>query len=123
MRFLCGENGNIGRAWKEASDVFGFPLEQCCGKGYEIEGLKTYENIDDAIVGKDFICTDSLPAHALEAFKKCQVTKAVMDKANKGALLNPCPPFYRGKEVSEDVIASEYFVGYPYISCYLFHLL
>lgn len=111
---FCGENGNIGRAWKEASDVFGFPLEQCCGKGYEIEGLKTYENIDDAIVGKDFICTDSLPAHALEAFKKCQVTKAVMDKANKGALLNPCPPFYRGKEVSEDVIASEYFVGYEF---------
>ncbi len=37
-----------------------------------------------------------------------------MDKANKGALLNPCPPFYRGKEVSEDVIDSKYFVGYEF---------
>lgn len=37
-----------------------------------------------------------------------------MDKANKGAVLNPCPPFYRGEEVSADVINSEYFVGYDF---------
>ncbi len=37
-----------------------------------------------------------------------------MDKANKGALLNPCPPFYRGKEVSQDAIDSKYFVGYEF---------
>lgn len=111
---FCGENGNIGKAWKEASDVLGFQLEQCCGKGYEIRGLKTYENIDEAIIGKDIVCTDSFPDDALETFKKCQITKVVMDKANKGALLNPCPPFYRGKEVSEDVINSKYFVGYKF---------
>ncbi len=34
--------------------------------------------------------------------------------ANKGAVLNPCPPFYRGEEVSDDVIDSEYFVGYGF---------
>ena len=111
---FCGKKGNIGNTWKEAADVFDFRLEQYCGKGYEIEGLKAYENIDDAIVGKDIICTDSIPDNELEAFKNCQVTKAVMEKANNGALLNPCPPFYRGKEVSEDVIDSEYFVGYDF---------
>ena len=111
---FCGMNGNIGNAWKEASDVFGFSLEQCCGKGYEIEGINTYEDIDEAVVGKDIVCTDSLPSNALAAFNKCQVTKAIMDKANKGALLNPCPPFYRGEEVSADVIDSEYFVGYEF---------
>lgn len=37
-----------------------------------------------------------------------------MQKANKGAVLNPCPPFYRGEEVSEDVIDSKYFVGYDF---------
>lgn len=42
------------------------------------------------------------------------MTKAVMEKANKGAVLNPCPPFYRGEEVSGDVIDSEYFVGYEF---------
>ena len=37
-----------------------------------------------------------------------------MDNANKGAILDPCPPFYRGEEVSADVIGSEYFAGYRF---------
>lgn len=34
--------------------------------------------------------------------------------ANEHAVLNPCPPFYRGEEVSGEVIESEYFVGYEF---------
>lgn len=114
-KFLfCGANGNIGKAWKETAEVFGFELEQCCAPGFEIDGLKVSYDINDAIIGKDIVCTDSLPEKYLELFSKCQVTKAVMDKANKGAILNPCPPFYRGEEVSTDVIDSEYFVGYEF---------
>lgn len=114
-KFLfCGENGNIGKAWKEASDVLGFELEQCCAKGYEIDGIKNHYNIAEAIVGKDIICTDSLPASELEAFKNCQVTQDIMDLANEGAVLNPCPPFYRGEEVTKDAIDSDYFVGYEF---------
>lgn len=116
---FCGRNGNIGLAWKEAADVMGFDLEQCCGKGYEIEGIVTYDNISTAIKGKDIICTDSLPSNILADFKKCQVTKSAMDMANEGAILNPCPPFYRGEEVSEDVIQSKYFVGYEFKKCLL----
>lgn len=114
-RFLfCGENGNIGLAWKEASDVMGFDLEQCCAPGYEIEGLTIHHNILEAIKGKDIVCTDSLPAAVLDDFKDCQVMVEAMKLANKGAILNPCPPFYRGEEVSEEVIASDYFVGYEF---------
>lgn len=119
-KFLfCGKKGNIGLAWKEASEVMGFELSQCCGEGYEIDGLKNFYNINEAVVGKDIICTDSLPSDALADFKNCQVTKAVMDMANKGAILNPCPPFYRGEEVSDDAIESEYFVGYEFKKCLL----
>lgn len=116
---FCGQNGNIGLAWKEAAKVMGFSLEQCCGKGYEIDGLTTYSNIREAITGKDIVCTDSLPTKALADFKDCQVTKEMMDLANEGAVLNPCPPFYRGEEVSADVIDSEYFVGYDFKKCLL----
>jgi ornithine carbamoyltransferase len=42
------------------------------------------------------------------------VTLERMKKANDNALLNPCPPFARGEEVSADVIDSEYFVGYGF---------
>lgn len=116
---FCGKKGNIGLAWKEASEVIGFNLSQCCGRGYEIDGIETYDNINEAIVGKDIVCTDSLSESVLDDFKNCQVTKTVMEKANEGAILNPCPPFYRGEEVSDDVMESEYFVGYEFKKCLL----
>ena len=33
---------------------------------------------------------------------------------DKGAILNPCPPFYRGEEVTDEVIESAFFVGYAF---------
>lgn len=119
-KFLfCGVRGNIGFAWKETAETIGFQLEQCCPPGYEMEGVVSHNNINDAIVGKDIICTDSLPQDVLKDFEGVQITKEIMDKANKGAILNPCPPFYRGEEVSDDVIDSEYFVGYEFKKCLL----
>lgn len=116
---FCGKNGNIGLAWKEAADVLGLDLEQCCAKGYEIGGIKTYDNILEAVKGKDIVCTDSLPPSIAKDFMNCRVTKEAMDMANEGAVLNPCPPFYRGEEVSDGVIASKYFVGYEFKKCLL----
>lgn len=111
---FCGQKGNIGLAWKEAAKIMGFELSQCCGVGYEMEDIQVYHDIQEAIAGKDIVCTDSLPSGVLEDFRKCQVTREIMEKANEGAILNPCPPFYRGEEVSEDVIESDYFVGYEF---------
>lgn len=111
---FCGKSGNIGLAWREASKVMGFELSQCCGIGYEMEDVQVYHDIETAVKGKDIICTDSLSAEERNDFKGCQVTKRVMDMANRNALLNPCPPFYRGEEVSEDAIQSDYFVGYAF---------
>ncbi len=110
----CGKSGNIGLSWKEAANVMGFELAQCCPKGYEMEGVQVFRDIKEAVKGKDIICTDSLPANILGDFEHYQITKEIMDMANENALLNPCPPFYRGEEVSEDVIDSDYFVGYHF---------
>lgn len=111
---FCGRSGNIGLAWKEASKVMNFSLSQCCGRGYEMSDIPVYHDIREAVIGKDIICTDSLPAKVIDEFKNCQVTLEVMQFANKGAVLNPCPPFYRGEEVSRDAIESDYFVGYRF---------
>ena len=116
---FVGERGNIGLAWKEASEVMGFSLEQCCVKGYEIDGLVTYYNICEAIIGKDIICTEPLSSDILADFKNCQVTTKVMENANPSTVLNPCPPFYRGEEVSKEVIESNFFVGYEFKKCLL----
>lgn len=111
---FCGKSGNIGLAWKEAAEVMGFELSQCCGAGYEMEDVTVYHNIKEAVKGKDIICTDSLPVDVINDFRECQVTGEVMAMANPNAVLNPCPPFYRGEEVSDEVIESEYFVGYEF---------
>ena len=117
-KFLfVGTKGNIGNTWKAASELKGFELEQCCPGGYEIDNINFHTNIDEAVIGKDIICTDSIPNKAKEEFKNYQITLLHMQKANQGATLNPCPPFFRGEEVSEDVINSDYFVGYGFKKC------
>lgn len=116
-RFLfVGAASNIGYAWKEASELLGFSFEQCCPPGYEIEGVKASADMTKAFVNKDIICTDSISSNYQVDFKEYQVTLEHMKLANHDALLNPCPPFYRGEEVSSDVIDSSYFVGYDFKS-------
>lgn len=111
---FVGAKGNIGMAWKEASDLFGFELTQSCPVGYEINGVTVEHNLREAIIGKDVVVTDPINKDILKDFVNHQITKSLMDTANPNALLNPCPPFYRGEEVSADVIDSHYFVGYEF---------
>lgn len=111
---FVGADGNIGRAWKEASQAMGFSLMQSCPEKYAVSGVDCVTNLNEAMVGKDIVCTDSLPSECRANFKDYRITKELMDLANKGALLNPCPPFYRGEEVSDDVIESDFFVGYDF---------
>lgn len=111
---FIGADGNIGRAWQEAALAFGFAFRQCCPGGYEIPGAAVIPDIAEAIQGSDVILTDPLPEKALGDFQSYQVTTARMQQANAGALLNPCPPFTRGGEVSADVIESDFFVGYSF---------
>ena len=116
---FIGEAGNIGRAWKEAADVLGLSFVQCCPQGFEMDGVKVCHDLDEAIADADIVCTDAWPGEHREAFRTFQVTKRRMEAARPGALLDPCPPFTRGEEVSEDVIDSSFFAGYSFKSCLL----
>lgn len=111
---FCGTCGNIGLAWKEAAEVMGFSLTHCSPNKYRIENISHCSDINVAVKNKDIICTDSIPQKILPDFMNYQITKAIMEQANSGAVLNPCPPFFRGEEVSSDAIDSEYFVGYSF---------
>ena len=116
---FIGETGNIGRDWKEAADVLGLSFVQCCPQGFETDGVKVFHDLDEAMADADIVCTDAWPGKHREAFRTFQVTKRRMEAARPGALLNPCPPFTRGGEVSEDVIDSDFFAGYSFKSCLL----
>lgn len=111
---LVGKKGNIANSWHAASQVLGFHLVQSCPEVYQIGDCLYEPELQKAIINTDIVCTDSLSSTDLEAFKKHQLTLEIMAQANPGALLNPCPPFFRGEEVSSEVIASDYFVGYEF---------
>ena len=115
---FVGARGNIALAWKEAAALFGFELTQSCPPKYAMEGVRNIPDLMQAAMGKDVICTDSLSADKLPDFRNYQITPEVMRNAK---LLNPCPPFYRGEEVSAEVVrdGSFGFVGYDFKSCLL----
>lgn len=114
-RYLfCGCRGNMGLAWLEAAQVLGFELAQCCPPGQELPGVRVHHDVLAAAPGQDIFCTDSLPAGLAEAFRPCRVTRDALALARPGALLNPCPPFFRGEEVAADAIDSPAFVGYAF---------
>jgi len=114
-KFLfAGASGNIGLAWKEASELMGFSLTQSCPIEYKMQDVDYIGNLKEAIVGKDIVCTDSFSSDKVKDFSEYQITLKLMKSANSNAILNPCPPFYRGEEVSADAIDSAYFVGYSF---------
>ena len=114
-RYLfCGVSGNIGLTWKDAAEVLEFDFAQCCPEGYEMNDIPIYHEIEKVIVGKDIICTDSYPSGVDIEVSQLQITTQRMKLANEYALLNPCLPFFRGEEVSEDVIDTKFFVGYQF---------
>jgi ornithine carbamoyltransferase len=113
---FVGIKGNIGLAWREASLAFGIKLNQCCPPGYEMEDIVAAHDLKKAVANSDLVITDPMPQSVRES-TDCltyQVTSQIMESANHGALLNPCPPFFREEEVSKEVMDSAYFVGYAF---------
>jgi ornithine carbamoyltransferase len=114
-KFLfVGAKGNIGLVLKEAADSMGFSLIQSCPAGYELEGVEVIHDLKEAVQNIDVICTDSIPQDAFKDFENYKITLDIIKLANKHCIFNPCPPFYRGEEVSDEVIESSHFAGYEF---------
>ena len=117
---FVGAKGNIGQSWLEASQALGFKLYQISRVGYELgketETYKFSENLKEVVKLCEVVLTDGIPEELRNAeyISEYQITTEVMELAQKNAILNPCPPFVRGEEVSEAVIDSKYFVGYEF---------
>lgn len=114
LRYVfVGADGNIGRAWQEAARAFGLDLVQCAPAGLEIPGATATDDIEAAVACADVIITDG-PGPQAEALAPYRVTAEILRAAPAGVRLNPCPPFLRGMEVSEDAIEHPAFVGYGF---------
>jgi ornithine carbamoyltransferase len=115
---FVGPSGNICNSWAEVSTVMNLDFNHVCTNGYELKkdslNYKFHTELSDILEKSDVILTDSLPngLRTNEYINKYQITLERMKLTKDNSILNPCPPFFRGEEVSEDVISSDYFVGY-----------
>jgi len=114
LRFLfVGADGNIARAWQEAARVLALDLVQCSPAELATPGLRWEGDIDVAVRSADVILTDG-PGRHEDLLRPFQITGTLLDTAPPGVLLNPCPPFQRGREVSVDAISHRAFVGHNF---------
>lgn len=120
-RYLfVGAAGNICDTWLEAANLLGFPVTQACLPQYRssVTGptLDFTEDLEQAIRTADIVLTDGLVPELRneEYLSRYRITASLMSKARPGALCNPCPPFTRGGEVSEDLVESACFVGHGF---------
>jgi ornithine carbamoyltransferase len=117
---FVGTASNISRSWMEITRVMDLKFNHICTSGNEMgisnSNYQFSTKLESILTGSDVVLTDSLPSQCLnnDYISKYQITLDRMKLTNAGALLNPCPPFYRNEEVSDEVLNSEYFVGYAF---------
>ncbi|WP_243226362.1 hypothetical protein [Microbacterium sp. CIAB417] len=76
-------------------------------------GARWVEDLATAIRSADVIITDDPGRHA-EVLAPYRITASLLDAAPRGVRLNPCPPFIRGREVSDDAVTHPAFVGHAF---------
>ncbi len=117
---FVGERANISHSWKIAAEVLNLKFNHVCVSGNEIKendkNYSFYTELNQVLTDSDVILTDALPRNLKtnEYKEKYQITLERMKQTKINSILNPCPPFFRGEEVSEDVIKSDYFVGHKF---------
>lgn len=117
---FVGPAGNISRSWANIAKVMNLKFNHVSVVGNELfeqsPNYKFHTELEEILTSSDVVLTDSLPnqLRTEDYIRKYQITLERMKLTNKHSILNPCPPFFRNEEVSEDVISSEYFVGYAF---------
>lgn len=120
-----GDGNNIANSWINLAAKLPLQLVICAPGGYEpdsktlsyarAQGLSKIEVISDpvaAVSGADVIYTDVWASMGQEAeaaerrkiFMPYQVNSALMQHADKDALVMHCLPAHRGDEITDDVV-------------------
>ncbi|MNS32910.1 Ornithine carbamoyltransferase [compost metagenome] len=117
---FVGPAGNISRSWTDVAKVMNLNFNHVSSAGNEIteqsHNYRFHTELEEVLKHSDVVLTDSLPSQFRtdEYIPKYQITLERMMLTKKNSMLNPCPPFFRNEEVSEDVICSDYFVGHSF---------
>lgn len=116
-----GDGNNMCHSYINAARQFDFNLRIACPEGFDPDPDLVTANQgrvfitrspEEGVTGSDLIVTDVWASMGQEEEQKereqkfagFQVSPALMDKANEGALFMHCLPAHRGEEVSEDML-------------------
>lgn len=117
---FVGPPGNIARTWMHMARAMKLRFIHVCMPGHEMAPesghYRFVPSMEEALRESDVVLTDSLPqAFRDEGYLSVyRITPERMDLAKPGAILNPCPPFRAGEEISEACLTSPYFAGYAF---------
>lgn len=117
---FVGGLGNILYSWAKIAEVMDLQFNHVCELGNRLKeddsNYKFHTNLEEVLKVSDVVLTDPLPEELKtdEYISKYQVSLDRMKLTKDNSILNPCPPFFRNEEVSEDVIKSQYFVGHEF---------
>lgn len=128
LKFVfVGEGANISNTWFEIAAKLDLNITQVCPIGYEINQelydyaksnskgeVRITHDLTEGLKNADIVLTDGWPPEIeeLTKFMPYQLSIDKLKSANKGCLVNPCPPINRAHAVPTEVMDSEYFIGY-----------
>jgi ornithine carbamoyltransferase len=107
-----GDGNNVARSLIEACWLVRAEVAIACPPGYEPGGIAVTNDPSEAVKDADVVVTDTWASMGQESeaderakvFAAFRVTKALMDKAARGAIFMHCLPAHRGEEVDAEVI-------------------
>lgn len=120
--FLGDGDNNMARSWIWASERLGFELVIAAPEGYQPPAdllgrlsagtVRVEADPAAAVDGADVLYTDvwvsmgqeEESARRLQELAPYQINKALVARANPGAIVLHCLPAYRDKEISEEVL-------------------
>lgn len=118
---FIGAEGNIANTWFQLAEKLNLNLTQVCPEGYEIRydlfkdagsNINITNSMEEGIKDADILLTDGWPITDPDIFLPYQINMNILKLADKSCLVNPCPPFTRGNEITDEVIKSGHFIGY-----------
>lgn len=128
LKFVfVGGGGNIVNTWFAAAGKLNLNITQVCPRGYEVDkevydfavnnskgNIEITQDIEAGVKNADIILTDGWAEgeEHIEKLRNYSINMDVVKLANKDCIVNPCPPFTRGHEITAEVINSKYFIGY-----------
>ncbi len=92
----------------------GYSFVQVCKQGDEIEGAIVSYELYDALKEVDVVLIDSLGKEERKLYQDFIIDDKALKYMKENVMINPCPPFHRGYEISEAILNSKAFVGYDF---------